>query len=112
MFKQTLQQRQRKRRRLARGKQGLKLALEDHFNLLLIDLQMPDIDGYSVLKQVRATLPANRCPRCIAMTANALREDRDKCLQAGFDAFLPKPFTSRDLKAHLLDTPPSTAETG
>ena len=94
------------------GKQGLKLALEDHFNLLLIDLQMPDIDGYSVLKQVRATLPANRCPRCIAMTANALREDRDKCLQAGFDAFLPKPFTSRDLKAHLLDTPPSTAETG
>jgi signal transduction histidine kinase/ActR/RegA family two-component response regulator len=92
------------------GEQGLKIALADSFDLLLIDLQMPDLDGYGLLREVRAGVPASRRPRCVAMTANALREDREKCLQAGFDAFLPKPFTSRDLKAHLLNTLPTGAD--
>ncbi len=91
------------------GEQGLRVALESPFDLLLIDLQMPDLDGYSLLRAVRERLPADHHPRCVAMTANALREDREKCLQAGFDAFLPKPFTSAELKNHLLDTEPATA---
>ena len=94
------------------GRQGLKIALEDTFDLLLIDLQMPDLDGYDVLRQVTAQLlPAGLRPRIVAMTANALREDRDKCMAAGFDAFLPKPFTSQDLKVVLLDTMPVGAAT-
>jgi signal transduction histidine kinase/ActR/RegA family two-component response regulator len=88
------------------GEQGLKIALAETFDLLLIDLQMPDRDGYDVLREVRAQFPADRRPRCVAMTANALREDRDKCLSAGFDAFMPKPFTSADLKRQLLETEP------
>ncbi|HLP01203.1 MAG TPA: response regulator, partial [Opitutaceae bacterium] len=92
------------------GEQGLKLALAEPFDLLLIDLQMPDRDGYDVLREVRSYYPAERRPRCVAMTANALREDRDKCFAAGFDAFMPKPFTSADLKRQLLDTLPLAAD--
>ncbi|MBK8476661.1 MAG: response regulator [Opitutaceae bacterium] len=88
------------------GRQGLKIALSDTFDLLLVDLQMPDLDGYDLIRQVLAEVPAGQRPRLVAMTANALREDRDKCLHAGFDAFLPKPFTSADLKNVLLDTMP------
>ncbi len=88
------------------GRQGLKIALADTFDLLLVDLQMPDLDGYDLLRQVLAAVPAGQRPRLVAMTANALREDRDKCLHVGFDAFLPKPFTSQDLKNVLLDTMP------
>ncbi len=88
------------------GEQGLKIALAETFDLLLIDLQMPDLDGYEVLRNVHSRLPASHRPRCVAMTANALREDRDKCLHVGFDAFLPKPFSSADLKQHLMDTMP------
>ncbi len=88
------------------GDQGLKIALAETFDLLLIDLQMPDLDGYEVLRNVHKRLPRGHRPRCVAMTANALREDRDKCLNAGFDAFLPKPFSSTDLKQQLLDTMP------
>ncbi len=94
------------------GQQGLKLALESDFDLLLIDLQMPDLDGYGVLRHIHAIRAAGKRPRCVAMTANALSEDREKCLHAGFDAFLPKPFTSRELKTHLLDTPPTSGDTG
>ncbi|MFT3829569.1 MAG: ATP-binding protein [Opitutaceae bacterium] len=92
------------------GEQGLKLALAEPFDLLLIDLQMPDRDGYDVLRHVRDHYAADHRPRCVAMTANALREDRDKCLAAGFDAFMPKPFTSADLKRQLLDTVPLAAD--
>ncbi len=94
------------------GRQGLKLALEEAFELALIDLQMPDMDGYELLRAIREQLPEDRQPRCVAMTANALREDRDRCLHAGFDAFLPKPFTSADLKQQLLETEPANTSIG
>ncbi len=89
------------------GTQGLRIALGERFDLILLDLQMPDTDGYEVLRQVHRHYPAEQRPRCVAMTANALREDREKCLHAGFDAFLPKPFTSADLKQQLLETVPA-----
>jgi len=92
------------------GRQGLELAHASPFDLLLIDLQMPDVDGYDVLRTIRERTAGGPGPRCVAMTANALREDRDKCLHAGFDAFLAKPFTSAELKQQLLETVP--LETG
>ena len=88
------------------GRQGLRIALEDIFDLILLDLQMPDVDGYDVLAQLTALVPVGHRPRMVAMTANALREDREKCMKAGFNGFLPKPFSSQDLKAVLLDTLP------
>ena len=88
------------------GHEGLKVALGETFDLILLDLQMPDLDGYGVLRQLIATIPTGLRPRFVAMTANALSEDRAKCRQAGFDVFLPKPYSSQDLKAVLLDTTP------
>jgi CheY-like chemotaxis protein len=88
------------------GRAGLEVALREDFDLILIDLQMPDLDGYAVLRILRDRPPAQLRPRCVAMTANALIEDRDKCLNAGFDDFLPKPFSSRELKTVLLAAVP------
>ena len=91
------------------GRQGLEIALAEPFDLLLIDLQMPDVDGYDVLRAIHNHTAGGQRPRCVAMTANALKEDRDKCLHAGFDAFLAKPFTSAELKQQLLETMPIEA---
>jgi signal transduction histidine kinase/CheY-like chemotaxis protein len=87
------------------GRQAIAVAKQELFDLLLIDLQMPEFDGYSVLREIQAHWPPGRRPRCVAMTANALKEDRDKCLGAGFDAFLPKPFNTAQLRAIVDSTP-------
>jgi CheY-like chemotaxis protein len=63
------------------------------FDLALFDMRMPELDGLSAMRQWRVQERAiGRAPLpCIALTANAFREDRDACLAAGFDAFLAKP---------------------
>ena len=67
------------------------------FDLVTLDIQMPDLDGYGLLREIHAARAVGKRPRCVAMTANALNEDREKCLHAGFDAFLPKPFSVQQL---------------
>ena len=86
------------------GREGVDQATQHEFDLVLIDLQMPDLDGYGVLQAIREHCAGGHRPRLVAMTANALREDREKCTEAGFDDFLAKPFSSRDIKSVLLDT--------
>lgn len=64
-----------------------------HFDLVLFDVRMPDLDGLSAMQRWRAqelSLARPRVP-AVALTANAFREDRDACFAAGFDAFLAKP---------------------
>ena len=88
------------------GIEGVAQAAAHRFDLVLIDLQMPDLDGYGVLQEIRQQCPSTPRPRLVAMTANAMIEDREKCLLAGFDAFLSKPFSSLDLKTIVLETLP------
>ena len=59
------------------------------FNLIFMDLQMPEMDGYEACRQIRA-LKLNDVP-IIAMTANALRSDRERCLEAGMNDYVAKP---------------------
>lgn len=70
------------------------------YDVVLMDVQMPDVDGIEATKRIRATTSL-RQPRIVAMTANALEEDRDVCLQAGMDDFLRKPVGIRELAAAL-----------
>ncbi|WJH35261.1 response regulator [Paenibacillus sp. CC-CFT747] len=73
------------------GKSAVELALKKSFDLVLMDIQMPEMDGKEAARQIIAKLPASRRPVIIAMTANVLKEEKDKCLSIGMDDFIGKP---------------------
>jgi len=65
------------------------------FDLVLMDMQMPVVDGLEATRRLRALEPADRRTPVIAMTANAAKEDRAACLKAGMDDFISKPVDAR-----------------
>ncbi|MDC0288454.1 response regulator, partial [Rubripirellula sp.] len=72
------------------GKEAL-TAIEAHqFDLVLMDIQMPEMDGFEAVRRLRQAEVDSRLP-VVALTANAMRGDRDACLEAGMDAYLSKP---------------------
>jgi len=77
------------------GKEAIELTRQQEFDLILMDCQMPGMDGFEVTREVRKQLKKH--VPIIAMTANAMLEDRERCLEAGMDDFLPKPFDRRAL---------------
>jgi CheY-like chemotaxis protein len=86
------------------GRQAIELSREGAFDLMLLDLHMPEIDGFQVIHAIRgrerAQSPATHLP-VIALTARARKEDRERCLAAGMDDFLAKPILASDLWAAI-----------
>ncbi len=77
-------------RTAANGRQALE-ALQSHdFDLVLMDIQMPEMDGYEAVRRIRAQARYQRLP-IIAMTAHAMTEEREKCLATGMNDHIPKP---------------------
>ena len=74
---------------------------ETPYAVVLMDVQMPVLDGHQATRRLRAELPAARQPYVIALTANALEGDREACLDAGADAYLAKPLQRAALHAAL-----------
>ena len=66
------------------------------YDIVLMDVQMPIMDGYEATKKIRATIDKDELP-IIALTANAIKGDNIKCLEAGMNDYLPKPFQPEDL---------------
>ena len=85
----------------ADGAQAVARASQTAYALILMDMQMPVIDGLEATRRIRALAGSGHTP-IIAMTANAYEDDRRRCLAAGMDGFLVKPFEPAALYATLL----------
>jgi CheY-like chemotaxis protein/HPt (histidine-containing phosphotransfer) domain-containing protein len=79
------------------GVEALKLFDQNEYDAVLMDIHMPELDGYATTAEIRRREGKGKHIPIIAMTANALREDREKCLAAGMDDHLAKPVQARAL---------------
>lgn len=83
------------------GLQALSELRSKRYPIVLMDVQMPELDGYETTRRIRAELPADHQPYVIALTANAMAGDAERCRAAGMDDYLPKPLTKTALKSAL-----------
>ena len=82
------------------GIEALAALQQSSFDLVLMDCQMPEMDGYEATRLIRASATAHRLP-IVAMTANSLKGDRERCLAVGMDDYLTKPVRIGELAAML-----------
>jgi two-component system, sensor histidine kinase and response regulator len=90
------------------GREAVRAVERDSFDLILMDIQMPEMDGLEATAAIRARQAdsLHRTP-IVAMTAHALKGDRDRCLEAGMDGYLAKPIRPRELHQALADMFPT-----
>jgi signal transduction histidine kinase/DNA-binding response OmpR family regulator len=93
------------------GRQALKRLDHAAYDVILMDVQMPEMDGLEASRAICARWAASERPRIIAMTAEAMQGDRDKCLAAGMDDYIVKPVTLDRLAAALAKCQPLAAAT-
>jgi two-component system cell cycle response regulator DivK len=82
------------------GREALQKIEETEPDLVLLDIQLPILDGFAVLLQLRQN-PRFANLRVVAVTANVMKEDREKGLRAGFDAYISKPIDAAALRLQV-----------
>ncbi len=83
------------------GLEALQALTRQHYDLILMDVQMPEMDGLEATRKIRHDFAPERQPRIVAMTANAMQGDREKCLAAGMDDYVSKPIQAKQLRGVL-----------
>jgi two-component system, cell cycle response regulator DivK len=84
------------------GNEGLSVAESQDVDLILLDINLPDIDGYEVAHRLRTSSKLSLAyTPIIAITANALKGDAEKALDAGCDVYMSKPINIRELRARV-----------
>src|SRR5690349_9699546 len=86
----------------ARGEEGLQMAETGEFDAIILDVMMPDIDGYEVTRRLRAN-PRTAGVPILILTARAQAADFDSAIEAGADAYLAKPFEAELLNRRLSE---------
>ncbi|HET7204920.1 MAG TPA: response regulator, partial [Steroidobacteraceae bacterium] len=82
------------------GRDAVELLERRPYDLVLMDVQMPEMDGLAATRAIRE-LPERGQTPIVALTANAFTDDRERCLKAGMDGFLPKPIDPKLLREAL-----------
>ncbi len=92
----------------ANGVEAIESVERQTYDVVLMDVQMPEMDGLEAARRIVAKWTADGRPRIIAMTANAMQGDREICLAAGMDDYLSKPIHLDELVDALMRTPQRT----
>jgi CheY-like chemotaxis protein len=90
----------------ANGLETIRSLERQPYDVILMDVQMPEMDGLEASRQICARWPRNKRPRIVAMTANAMQGDREKCLEAGMDDYVSKPIRVDELVRALSEATP------
>jgi CheY-like chemotaxis protein len=91
---------------VSNGLEALGAVERQPYDVVLMDVQMPELDGLDASRQICERRPPSSRPRIIAMTANAMPEDREACLAAGMDDYLAKPIRADELAEALRRVKP------
>jgi PAS domain S-box-containing protein len=94
---------------VSNGLEALDALERQPYDVVLMDVQMPELDGLDAARQICERWPSQKRPRIIAMTANAMPEDREACLAAGMDDYLAKPIRPEELEGALRRAPKAPA---
>jgi len=86
----------------ANGLEAIAALERQFYDVILMDVQMPEMDGLEATRQICARWPKPERPTIIAMTANALQGDREACLAAGMDDYIAKPIRVEELVNALM----------
>ena len=82
------------------GREALERAFQEEIHLFLLDLQMPELNGFEVLMELRRSEKYRLAP-IVAITASAMSGDRERALDAGFSGYIAKPVDLAALRAHI-----------
>jgi len=85
------------------GLEAVAAVLEHDYDLVLMDLQMPEMDGLTATREIRSRVPADRQPIIWALSAHATTDARDSCLRAGMDRYLTKPLEPEKLRSLVAE---------
>ena len=84
------------------GLEAVRTLEQRRYDIVFMDVQMPEMDGLTATGRIREQFPADRQPRIIALTANAVQGDRERCLAAGMDDYISKPVKLEEIERVIL----------
>ena len=94
------------------GREAIEMCTHDDFAVVLMDCQMPQLDGYDATREIRKRESGGRRIPIIAVTAHSMTADRDLCMEAGMDDYVSKPLRVAELEAALGRWVPAMSQPG